>query len=387
LSATISRRWGSQIPFLIRRFSSPKQEELGTRIGIQHDGRLVFPNLLIADGKFHNFAQPAASSLPGACIREPSSRRRGVEDEETLSHAAYLAGVCVYVSDLLTALNAGPARPCVYAGSQGSASYAALARLAEAAGMPKQVLVPGKRRTTSAPDQNPHGYPFWVEAPPRQLYAYPASRGDRVFVSTTGLEAVALCAAGEWWSVWAPGTRTDAHPFPSFDDVTSYLADLQARDYETGGTGDPYDVLTDLADWYARTLNLDAPRLVESVRKVLSRPAEPGDSLVDLYCHLFQANHLYLDHQQFLQGARVSLGSSKAGIVIDDVAEEVYLSRSALVGLATRLKLPMPDMLSATDDLIARKYLRRLELHLEGWVVPKDYWEERAITWRSKTQP
>jgi hypothetical protein len=381
VSATISKRWGSQLPFMARRFSNPKHEELGTRIGVQHDGRIIFPHLIIADGKFHELAQPAADSLPGACVRAPQIRMRSSMDSDTLSHSAYLAGVCVYVSNLLSTLNSASARACVYAGSPGAAGYAALAKLAEAAGMPRHAL-PLWRKKENDIRPNAHGYPYWVDAPPRQLHDYPAARGDRVFVSTSTLEATALCAAGQWWSVWAPGTRTDAEPFPPFDDVMRYLADLQERDYETEGTGNPYDILADLSRWYSRVLNVE--NVEERVRRVLHEPVVPGDGFVDLYCHLFQSGLVHLDHRTLGQGAQ---GVGKTGIVIDDVGEEVYLSREVLASVVAKLRLPTVDILSATDDLISRKCLRKLDLHLEGWVVPKSYWEERALAWRSKFQP
>jgi hypothetical protein len=90
-----------------------------------------------------------------------------------------------------------------------------------------------------------------------------------------------------------------------------------------------------------------------------------------------------MDHQPFV-GLLSSQWEPRQGIIIDDEAGEVYLSRKILTSLVVSMKLPEPDMLSATDDLITRKYLLHTDLRLEGWVVPKSYWEERARAWQSK---
>jgi hypothetical protein len=76
----------------------------------------------------------------------------------------------------------------------------------------------------------------------------------------------------------------------------------------------------------------------------------------------------------------------KKGIIIDDVQNNVYLSRKELMVAVAKAHLPLPEVGAVSDDLIRRKLLIEKDLPLEGWIVPKDCWDRTALAWRQKLQ-
>lgn len=393
LTATFNSIWASQLLNMARRFSEPRHEEVSSRLGIHGDGGIVFPRFTIRSGLFEESPSAPPGAYPAASVVPPRTRKRGKEDLPSKARAVWLANACAYVANFLQSLNQLPPAPIACAGAQGSAAHAAARAFARGAGMPSLTLDRGNRRMSIDDVRgkfNTLGYPTYLETlAPGLLRGYPALNSDHVCLSTGALEVAALAVGGRWWTIWAPENRPEANPLPPFDDVLLYLADLQTRNYELPGEAClPHAVAEDLSAWYARYLGLDAAETLAEVKKVFAGPALPGDAIVGLYCHLHRAGFIEVDHQPFSAAVR-AMGIRehvKKGIIIDDVQNNVYLSRKELMVAVAKAHLPLPEVGAVSDDLIRRKLLIEKDLPLEGWIVPKDCWDRTALAWRQKLQ-
>ena len=388
-SPTISPAWITQLVPLAQRFFRPRCISAVSKLGIYDDGTIVMPKFKLVDGTpklEENWI--LGEDAPAVNVLPPMKRTPQPCDHYSPAKTAWVVCTASIVANWLSVLKGSQPTPVVVAGIAGSAGSVAAKHLARTAGM-RTLKVTIKNKSSMDQLRKPIGefnYPTFVETDsPGLLQAWPTYNNDFALLTATPEEAAALSVSTTWTIVHAPALHRGVSNLPPFDDVMFYLADLQSRHFELPDNPQTiYAVVDDICQWYERYVGIPQHDTLKEARRMLRINFYPGDALVDLCSWLHRMDVLPIEHTPLSSLDPVSLGTCKnKGIVSDDEKEHILVLRQALIRGVNKLKLPMPDINAATQDLALRKLLVEHVIADDGWIFTKAYWDTRVRNWRA----
>ncbi len=387
----LNPNWKRHFVYILKNLNAPKQVTLSTRLGIQLDGSIKLPTFSIVEGKCieeENFLDPV--STPGLCLRPPLDRMARSGDEHNELRTAVLCGFVSLVHGWLSGLREMPVSPTIFVGPLGSVAHAAVRHLSKTLGLPRKELRfawhPNFQRIETCARMNmpscveTHGYGL--------LRDFPNPLNEMMFLQADRVEATALVAGGNWLQVKAGAINRETRPLPPADDLLNYLIDLQLRSFELDPGCDLLETLiADFCKWYQGYLG-PQELLEPAMRQMLCAPPQPADALLDICFYLKQAGKITIsldDLKHFLKNGAVDDRRVQfAGIVYSKVHSAVYVSRGKVVASLLRDRLPTVDFVHATRDLAQRR-LNVPEMNTPyGWLIQKEYWDERLALWQKE---
>lgn len=395
---SINPFWIKLVPHIIRRFNSPRVKEVSFKLGVQEDGTIVFPNFIIKDGKRNpsQFETPP-SDMGGQGVEWPLQSTSPRDTTEHLGRSIYTACVSAFIANWLGVQRLLPYSPVVVTSNIGSHGEAAMRHLARVADMRRRDLSlrDGSKRNFDSvrKELGQYNYPSYLEATrPGLLDRYPVNVADEVFITTSTLEALSLATSGRWWIVKGIQLRHDTTRLPSFDEVLLYLADLQKREFELRTRKHLlFSVLEDYCEWHESTFGVNQDKTFEEASQALLVTEHPSDRFIQLFGHLYKHGYLRMDHRGLSgdpmtdrQNYRLVGHESAAkfpGIIVDDTNGKVFLSRTDLVNILGKLRLPTPDVETVTRDLLSRGDIADLGDPMDGWILPKPVWDKALEEW------
>ena len=363
--------------------------EVSSRIGFYPDGKLMFPKFSVKDGTFVPEKSVVPEGIPASSVDVPCIRSRRAEDELFPERVAYIALAAAYVSNLLEWMHDRSPVPVLVAGQSNSVAHVAMQHLAVVSGMDRVEFNSSNQVEKLRKGFNKYGYPVYVEPDlPGLLSGWPAKSSDHVFLMTETLEAAAFNSSGTFITVCSPALSRDARALPPFDDTLVYMADLQRRNYELPPQFFLVDgIVEDLCAWHGRYFRLDHEQLLAAVKRVVSVAANSSDALMDLVFRFHSYGDLKLDHKLFLANLQNygAMPGTKGSVFIDDEYNQVFIPRGLVVDISHARHLPTLDVKRIQSDFNRRNLLFESSNTVEGWIIPKAFWEEQAVKWRQKT--
>ena len=382
----MSHVWAPYMAQAAKMFSAPRSIESLSHIGVQVNGDVLFPQFKIVDGFVRDISTFFGDNAPAARIPPPLSRTSQATDSCNPARSCWIALAAAYSANLMVEERQLPVLPVVLAGPYGSIARTVGRQFAKAADMPILPLDKSPKACDLAREKlNPYGYPSYVEtSAPGQLRYYPVANRDNVVVAADILEAAAFAVGGRWLVIQAPKLYSE-NCLPPLHDVFLYLADLQRRDYDLNAQVPLHEaILEDFCDWYARYLCFSQADTLAEARGLMQKQQPPGDCLLNLCYWLYSMGEMPLHRHPFMaQLLECGVFDTKEGIIMDEDAKKVFVSRRRLFKSIKVHQLPLPDVTMAVDDLVRRKLIADVEPDIDGWIVDMDHWNAQAKAWKA----
>jgi hypothetical protein len=374
---TVDSTWAKKyMPNLMRQVSAYDKISVSRRIGVRDDGSILFPTFHIIDSQITAArAVLPRTDMPASDLRVPRRESNRFDMELTPAHPMFVVLASTFIANLLAEFCGEGRTPIAIVGEHGSVARESMRAFTGTVGMNTHALRRGTEKEIdklrSALDSS--GYPVFID-PDREglIQFWPAGNEDHAYVAVTPLEASALALNGGWVFVNAPGFDMEPAQMPAHDAIFFYLADLQRRGFEV--PREQYfcaSILNDFLKWYEVYLRKDMGPVREKAQELMRAASAPGTDLIRLSIQLYRSGRLLLERGQVIGAERVA----KAGILIDEVNDQVFIAREGLIAAIRRAKLPWPDLRPATANLAARKLLHPCGKKLDGWVIPRSVWE------------
>lgn len=378
--------WVSRMAHAVKAFSDSRSVQSLSHIGVQVNGDVIFPQFKIVDGVIRDTASFFGDDAPATKILPPLSRGGHPTDTCNPARSCWVALAAAYAANLMAEERQVPVMPVILAGPHGSVARTVGRQFAKAADMPVLDIRRGQRWCESVRGKlNVCGYPSYIEAGmPGQLHFYPVANNDNVIIAADVLDAAAMAIGGRWLVIRASRMYAE-NCLPPIHDVFQYLADLQKRDYDLNAQVPLHEaLLEDICDWHARYLGIGQADTLAEARKLVQKQQPAGDCLLDLCYWFYSRGELTMRRDPFMERLKErGVFTTAEGIVLDDDAKKVFLSRRRLFKCITAQQLPSPDVTAAIDDLTGRGVVLDVEQDLDGWVLDMNHWNEQARIWKA----
>lgn len=381
--------WSKHLFVLAQQFSTPRRVYGTSRLGIRPDGRILFPNFIIADGQAKKQETVInAGDCPAEHVQLPVKRNARACDLSCPERSVFTALMASFVSGMLAPLFNETRRPVVVVGPLGSFGRSVARVFCKAAGMRMIELEEGKWSKLDGAQQRVglYNYPVLLDTcGPNLLRDWNKNRSQYLFLTADLIEAEALCTTAPWTLIYAQKLNPISTAIAPFDDVVWYLADLQRREFELpNGVNTTDAILKDICMWYEGYLRREDLSLYNEASKVIDAESVPSSSAIKLYCHLYRRKMVKRDYAPFMSSVAAGgvIGNKSSGIVIDTEEDCVFLSRSSLRNASSRARLPAPDLVKISEDFMKRGMLIETGASLDGWVISLEHWEMLVADWQ-----
>lgn len=384
-----NKNWSRHFLTLCKTFNDPKVVEMSSRLGVLEDGSIALPKFRLVEGAVSRdvyFLDTAV--MPGMRVHEPVSRALRDSDKTFPARSAYIALGCAFIANWIAVGRLLQPLPIVAAGGAGSVVRSAAEHLQRSADMRKFMLARGtdKEVLEIRGEIAKYNYTSFIETQAAgALREYPVKNFDNILVCAEPIEASALTCSHPWIMVLAPRLRQDRETLPPFDDFLFYLMDLQSRKFALPECVYIVDaVLEDFCKWYSKHLGINQDATFIEARQMLSVPMWPGRNLVDLCCSLKRDG--FIDVEITAKAwEETAIRNERVAVLIDPISNRVFVSRPYLTQALRRAKLPLPVLGEITRDLLDRKILIESRSGIDGWILPKDFWDAQVSSWQSRT--
>jgi hypothetical protein len=364
-----------------REFSNYDSTFASRQIGIVPSGDIVFPQFLISGGKV-NKDNPflLTSDMPAQNVKAHNNYPKRFYDGYAYSflHSIFIALGCAYITNLLAKYTNDSVKPIGIIGERGSTGRDTMKAFAELAGITQYDLTSASSKLLESIRENgdKYGYPCYIDpVRPGLLGDYPPDNSDHLFIGLTALEGTALSVGGNWIFINVTKSELSGAKLPNFAEILIYMTDLQKRDYNLPDEESLIQsVVKDFTSWYEIAVRQAVPELKADLATLIRRSGRKGDELMRLSVQLFRTGKLSIGHEAI---GNAELIAKKYAIVIDDEAEQVFISRPGLLEAVRKAKLPLSSLREANADLSQRKLLLGGEKQ-DGWILPKKAWENSA---------
>lgn len=371
-------KFAKQLLDIARAFSNPRIRTISTDLGIVEDGSIVFPKFVITGGAVQeadNYnPDPAA---PMTVVMPPLKRDADTRDTTSLTRSATIAIFCAMAGNWLDLHRSQPNRPVAVVGGYGSVAWSAMLHFASIFGLPSVPYALHGRLNFDAfrRQLNRHSCHCMLDRG-GSISGFPASCNDRVYLRTDEAEYASLRVSdAKWIAIYEPSVRQENNPLPPADDFIWYLADLQRRQYALPGVKSTcHELVEDFCRWYEGYLDRDQSGTAQQALQILRLPATPGEDLLKLIVLYVRAGLTGVAYES-LDSSRARLTQRGVGITVDEVAGKVFIAHGAIMTIAGSNRLPMPDLIAASQDLRARNAALEGPKAPEGWTVSLEAWK------------
>jgi len=389
----IQTTWSKRLATMAQMFSAPRRIHGSSRLGVRPDGQIIFPNFTIRDGLIHKQHTVVRSGdSPAREVAPPKRRRKQAYDNPSLERSVYTASAAAFVAGMLSPIIGSDPKPVALVGPLSSVARYMMDHLARITGMRRRAFKPSRLPEVTDGIQQQigrYGYPLYVDAPGQRLLRYwTHDSNTRLFMTVEEYEAIALACGAPWVLIYGARMATTMDRLPPMDDILLYLVDLQNRNFDLPKKDTVIEsVLRDMCAWYQDYVDEDTSRYTGAAR-VLRPSILPGDAVIELFCHFLQRQLTTHSYEPFMGDIRLGKAprTDKYGVLIDMDAKRVLLSRVMLRSAAERARLPSPDLVRISDDLVKRGLITNMEAPVDGWIVPLDFWERRVAAWQNRSR-
>lgn len=382
----IKPNWTKFLVSIAQQFSMPRKVRRDSNLGIDKNGRILFPYIFIDATygfKTRELATPDPG-MPGQDVTMPALYK--VKD--IVNHSVrpvWMALTAAYLCDMTAALHGRGPVGCLVPGVYASASRRAAVQFAKVMGLDRHLIREGKDKELKEITSKLGGfnYPGFVETESSGLMAeYPNDSRSRVFLGVSRLEAAALAVSRHRWvTIESNEAIAQSCRLPEADSILLALQKVQ-RDGFVIPSGLPPVLATAkvLCSWYDEVRGPLVPSRWDEVSAVLKESPPPGDALVELCVWLYSQKMIRREHVAFVPGLKQGglISGGVYAVLIDDQADVVFIDREVLVKLLRRQGLPAIDCDAVSDDFLERGLLPFKDVPMEGWIVPRGYWGERV---------
>lgn len=386
----VRANWGKFLVNIAQQFSMPRRIERSSKLGIDKNGRVIFPHFLLdaTYGFKTKELKTPADDLPGKDVILPTIHK--VRDVANPSiRPVWNALISAYFCNLAAEIHSHAPIGCLVSGSYGSIARRALSHFASVMGMDHHVIKTGKPGEIEEIRKRigSYGYPSFVETESMGMMgSYPNDSCSPVFIGTGRLEAAALSVSKRRWIVIeSDETLVRSFKLPGADSVLVALLGFQRDSFKIPPNLPPIlATAKTICSWYDSSLGPLSPGRWEELAPVLKESPPPGDALVELCVWLYSQEMITREHYPFVERLRngVTINATSACVVIDDQESMVFIDRELLLKVIKSSRLPQIDCEAVSDCLLERELLRFKNIPMDGWVVPRSYWGAKVKeTW------
>ena len=382
----IKPNWSKFLVSIAQQFSVPRRVTRTSNLGIDKDGRILFPYIFIDSTygfKTRELATPDPE-MPGQDVTMPSLYKiKDIVNDSV--RPVWTALTAAYLCDLTSTLHGRSPMGCLVPGAYTSVSRRAVSHFAKVMGLNRHLIREGGDKEVQGIVGKLGGfnYPGFVETEFSGLMGgYPNDSRSRVFLGVSRLEAAALAVSRRRWvMIESNEALARSYKLPDADGILLAMHQFQKDRFTLPpGVTSVLAAAKVLCSWYDEVRGPLSPSRWEEVSAVLRESLQPGDALVELCVWLYSQKMIRRDHIPFVpclnQGGLI--GDGIHAVLIDDKADVVFIDREVLVKLLRKHGLPAIDCDAVSDDLLERELLPFKDIPMEGWVVPRNYWGGRV---------
>ena len=393
----LSKSIQSHIIEIAKQFHDPQYVRRIGKIGwnLQMES-FVFPNFSIKEGTFddstHAMVLDAANDVPASkiYIAEPKEGDWDLLLDNAPEHAAIWAGMAAFMSNMLSPIVGAQPTPVAFVGGYGSVANVVGNHLAEELGMVSVIPSKPTDPTYDMPELNKrHDYPIWlnVSEKNRKSVRYLKAIDTGNFMTHLfDMEASSVRVGESWIFINAPAIMPQRSRLPSLRGALSYLAWLQARQFELPTASSLAQcILLSLSHWALGTLEaLDKEVFITAAGMLKTTDSVSIECrLMDMIFLLATNQRLKIVHTSFYD--TFTPGSSpqmKAHLVVDDTNQKIFVNLGVIRTAIDRLRLPSADYDTAVRSFASAASITGFEPGADGFVISQPYWDSEAARWR-----
>jgi len=361
----------------------------------QEEQAFIFPNFSVRDGKIDSTVCALVSAhlgMPATTLTiEPMSS--GEWDNALLNepeNAVLWASLACFMTNLLSPVLGSNPTQIGLIGRNGSMASIVGKHLTAELGL---MVIPSENK--SAPtvwnfierESNRHGYPIWIDiALHNSKFVVSMDAVNKHNMMTRIPEGpVAVLAVGDAWT-FIDGTAISVQrkPLPKLTGIMRYLAWLQSVNFKLPpATSLQQSVLLSLREWADEELHALDLTVFQKAADRIRTPDMAGldQRLLWMILWIQEDRRLGITHDAIYGEFQNSRSiSTKDLIVIDDIAQKVYIHEPTLT--KTFKSLPTPDYDGAMQELASNHAQNGFETCESGFVLDLKYWDSIVRKWQ-----
>jgi len=334
----------------------------------------------------------SAADVPASklYIAEPKEGDWDLLLDNVPEHAAIWAGMAAFMSNMISPIVGATPTPVAFVGGYGSVANVVGNHIAEELGMvsitPSKALEP----TYDMQELNKrHDYPVWLDMSVKNRKSVrhlKATDTGNFMTHLFDMEASSVRVGESWMFVNAPAIMPQRGRLPSLRGAMSYLAWLQAQQFELPTASSLAQcILISLSHWALGDLEaLDKEVFVTAAGMLQTIDHDSIDRrLMDMIFLLATNQRLKIVHTAFYDTFKP--GSSpqmKAHLVVDDTNQKIFINLGVIRTAIDRLRLPSADYDTAVREFASTASMTGFEPGDDGFVINQTYWDSEATRWR-----
>jgi hypothetical protein len=390
---TVQSKLKTQLIAIAKQFQEPRYVQRSGKVGWNAELQgFVFPNFTVRFGAIDesNRAMVYDTKVPGANLHAGSIADGDWDDvlEDRPESAAVWAGLACFMTNLVAPVISAAPSATGFIGGSGSVARIIGRHIVTEMDM---VLLETKKPRLSLNEimehEQAHGYPLWLDitmAKRNIMTQLSASSGGNFMMDLLEGEATALAVGEQWVFVRAPMIANQSRKLPSLSGIVRYLAWLQNNSF----TLQPADslhmsFLQSLREWADADIGLVKQDVFRSAEQMLVTPYRSSmeQRLLHLVFWLQMNGNMKMLEQSFYAEFKAGIMAPCRHILVDPVAQKVYVSMQGLGNGIRSAKLPAPDLDAAIQEAMAAGAVVGFEMGTECFVVNYPYWAAELKKW------